>query len=114
MPVLFGRFADTRIMALPGNPVAVLATFRTLVVPLLDALQSITVAPPALYARLSAPLHKHHSRFEFQRGRVYGQPDGSLWVDADPVTGSNRLAAAARANAQIGRASCRARVCPYV
>ncbi|PKM16890.1 MAG: molybdopterin molybdenumtransferase MoeA [Gammaproteobacteria bacterium HGW-Gammaproteobacteria-2] len=101
MPVLFGRFADTLVMALPGNPVAVLATFRTLVVPLLDALQGIAAEPPALFARLSAPLHKKHSRFEFQRGRVYGQPDGCLWVDADPATGSNRLAAAARANALL-------------
>lgn len=101
MPVLFGRFADTLMMALPGNPVAVLATFRTLVVPLLDALQGIDAEPPARYARLSAPLQKKHARFEFQRGWVHCQPDGSLWVDADPVTGSNRLAAAARANALL-------------
>lgn len=101
MPVLFGRFADTLVMALPGNPVAVLATFRTLVVPLLDTLQGISAAPPARYARLSAALHKPHPRLEFQRGWIYGQPDGSLWVDADPVTGSNRLAAAARANALL-------------
>src|SRR3546814_7627686 len=80
----------------------------------------ITAAPPALYARLSAPLHKYHSRFEFQRRRVYGQPDSSLWVDADPVTGSNRLAAAARANRseerRVGKecvSTCRSRWSPY-
>jgi len=101
MPVLFGRFGNTLVMALPGNPVAVLATFRTLVVPLLDALQGISTAPPVLYARLSAPLHKQHARCEFQRGSVYSQSDGSLWVAADPVTGSHRLAAAARANALL-------------
>ncbi len=101
MPVLFGRFGDTLVMALPGNPVAVLATFRTLVVPLLDAMQGISVEAPPLYARLSAALHKAHSRFEFQRGWVHSKSDGSLWVDADPVTGSHRLAAAARANALL-------------
>lgn len=101
MPILFGRIGNALILALPGNPVAVLATFRTLVVALLDALQGRASLRPRWFARLHAPLHKDHARFEFQRGVLRCESDGTLWVDADAATGSHRLAAAANANALI-------------
>lgn len=101
MPVLFGRIDGALILALPGNPVAVLATFHTLVLRLLDAMQGRITPRPRWVARLDAPLHKDHARFEFQRGRLRCDDDASLWVSADAATGSHRLAAAAQANALI-------------
>ena len=49
-PVLWARLpgSGTLLFALPGNPLAVLATFRALVVPCLRALQGLPPEPPAL------------------------------------------------------------------
>lgn len=101
MPVLFGRIGDALILALPGNPVAVLATFRTLVEALLDSLQGVSTQSGRWFARLSEPLRKAHGRMEFQRGHLHCDDSGVLWVNPDFATGSNRLAAAARANTLI-------------
>jgi len=101
MPVLFGRIGGALILALPGNPVAVLATFHTLAIALLDAMQGRTTPRPRWVARLDAPLHKSHGRLEFQRGLLRCEADASLWVSADAATGSHRLAAAAQANVLI-------------
>lgn len=101
MPVLFGRVGNALILALPGNPVAVLATFRTLVETLLHSLQRMAVEPGRWFARLDEPLLKTHGRLEFQRGHLHCDGSGTLWVNPDSATGSNRLAAAARANTLI-------------
>lgn len=101
MPVLFGRIGDCLIFALPGNPVAVLATFQTLTVPALDLLQGALAERRRVYARLRAPLRKTHARTEFMRARVECDETGVLWAEVDPATGSHMLARAARANALL-------------
>lgn len=101
MPVLFGRIGECLIFALPGNPVAVLATFHTLAVCALDALQGASAARPRPHARLRAPLVKRHARTEFVRARVECDAQGVLWAEVDPATGSHMLARAARANALL-------------
>ena len=57
-PVLCARLPDRRtlLFGLPGNPLAVLATFRALVVPCLRALQGLPPEPPAA-AVLGARVH---------------------------------------------------------
>ena len=49
-PVLCARLpgSDTLVFGLPGNPLAVLATFRALVVPCLRTLQGLPPEPPAM------------------------------------------------------------------
>ena len=100
MPVLFGSLDQARVLGLPGNPVSVLATWLTLGRALVDALQGRTDPRPRWRARLAAPV-RAHARREFLRGRLEPRDDGTLWAVPDPVTGSHRLCAAARADALL-------------
>ena len=99
MPLLCGRIGDCAVLGLPGNPVSVLVTWLVFGRHLLDAMQGCREPRPRLRARLSEALHKRHSRMEFQRGHLSVDEQGTLWIAPDPATPSNRLCAAAAANA---------------
>jgi molybdopterin molybdotransferase len=101
MPVLFAGLGRAQWLALPGNPVSVLATWLTLGRSLLDGMQGRTERRPCGFARLAAPFDKRHPRREFLRGRLQPRPDGTLEVVPNPADGSHRLAAAAGADALI-------------
>jgi molybdopterin molybdotransferase len=101
MPVLFGSLGDAHLLALPGNPVSVLATWLTLGCALTDALQGRTEPRPRWKARMAARFDKRNARLEFLRGRLWSGPDAMLQVTPDPADGSHRLAAAARADVLI-------------
>lgn len=101
MPVLLASVDQARVLALPGNPVSVLATYLTLGRTLIDGLQGATDPRPAWRARLEAAIDKTHDRREFVRGRWDVDADGGLRVAPDPATASNRLRAAAANNALI-------------
>ena len=103
MPALFaegGTLGPALFLCLPGNPVAVLATFHALARPLLDGLQGR--APRKVWhARLAAPWRKAQERLEFLRGRLTSDDDGVLRVEPDPADGSHRMRAAADSDALI-------------
>lgn len=101
MPLLFGSLDRARVLALPGNPVSVLATYLTFGRALIDGLQGRTEPRPTWQAQLVAPLDKPHARREFLRGRVFSGPNGALHAEANPATGSHRLRAVADSNALI-------------
>lgn len=101
MPVLFGQWGRALLLGLPGNPVSVLATFRRLAVPLIDAMQGRHDRAPALRARLSAPASKAHARLEFRRGRLGCDSDGQLWIAPHPAAGSHQQHGAAESNALL-------------
>lgn len=101
MPVLLASMDQARVLALPGNPVSVLATYLTLGRALLDGLQGAAEPRPTWRARLAAPIRKTHPRLEFVRGRWHVGADGVLHVEPDPATASNRLRAAAACNALV-------------
>lgn len=101
MPVLFGRLGDALLLGLPGNPVSVLATFLTLGRGLLDGLQGRGEQRETWQARLAAPIRKTHERLEFMRGNLACDDSGQLLVTPNPAVASNRLRAAADANALI-------------
>jgi molybdopterin molybdotransferase len=101
MPVLCGEWGRALVLGLPGNPVSVLATFRCLARPLLDAMQGRLDRVPALRARLRSAVRKSHARLEFRRGRLTCDDDGSLWVEAHAATGSHQQRGAAESNALL-------------
>lgn len=101
MPLLFGSLDQARVLALPGNPVSVLATYLTFGRALIDGLQGRTEPRPSWRAQLVAPVDKPHARREFIRGRVFSGPNGALHAEANPATGSHRLRAVADSNALI-------------
>lgn len=99
MPVLCGEWGGALLLGLPGNPVSVLATFRCLARPLLDAMQGRRDRAPALRARLRSAVRKSHLRREFRRGRLACDDDGVLWIEPHAATGSHRQRGAAESNA---------------
>jgi len=101
MPVLAAQMEKAQFLALPGNPVSVLATFLTLGRRMLDGLQGRGSARPRLHARLSAPIDKRHERLEFLRGELHCDAQGQWLATPNPADGSHRLRAAAEANALI-------------
>ena len=101
MPLLFGQIGQAQILALPGNPVSVLATYLTLGRQLLRGLQDDASPLPKIAARLSMPIVKTHDRREFQRGRLEYGDDGVLRVAPHPATASHRLRGAADSDCLI-------------
>ena len=101
MPLVFGRIGQAHLLALPGNPVSVLATFLTLGRHLLRGVQGDDAGVPPIRARLSMPIVKTHDRREFQRGRLAYGDDGTLRVAPHPATASHRLRGAADSDGLI-------------
>ena len=109
MPVLSGALGRAELLGLPGNPVAVLATYLTLGRTLIDGMQG-RAPRPRVHARLAAAIDKTHARREFLRGRLASDADGCQWIVPDAqAAGSHRLRAAADANALLvlGEGPCR-------
>ncbi|MDI9239786.1 molybdopterin molybdotransferase MoeA [Lysobacter sp. LF1] len=101
MPVLFGSLDQARVLALPGNPVSVFATFLGFGRALIDALQGRTEPRPVERAQLVAPIDKSHARREFMRAQVFCDERGVLHADPNPAVGSHRLRAVSDSNALI-------------
>jgi len=101
MPLLLGSIDQARVLALPGNPVSVLATYLTVGRALIDGLQGRSEPRPLWRARLMSPVDKRHPRREFLRGRLHSGDDGVLAVEPSPITGSHRLGAAAAADVLV-------------
>ena len=101
MPALLGTIDQARILALPGNPVSVLATWLTLGRALVDGLQGRSEPRPVWKARLAAPIDKRHPRREFIRASLQFDDGGHLVAVPSGATGSHRLRAAAHADALV-------------
>lgn len=101
MPVLFGELDRALLLALPGNPVSVLATFLAFARPLIDGLQGRGEPRPRWFAQLASPWRKTHGRHEFLRGRLSSGEDGVLRVLPNPADASHRLRGAADSDALI-------------
>lgn len=101
MPVLFGEMDRALFLALPGNPVSVLATFLTLGRGLLDGMQRRREPRTRWTAVLGAPWRKSHERMEFLRGWLASTADGRLQVMPNAADASHHLRGAADSNALI-------------
>ncbi len=91
------------LFALPGNPVAALVTFYSLVREALLVLAGATPQPlPVLQARCTVPIRKRPGRTEFQRAIVEPALDGSGW-QVRPVgsQGAGVLRSMSEANALL-------------
>ena len=101
MPFLFGEVGGALAFALPGNPVSGIAIFMTMVKPGLAALANAKYRTASLRARLALPIVKRHSRAEFQRARLAGDAQGTLWATPQARQGSGMLRGVAEADALI-------------
>lgn len=91
--VLFGSLDQARLLALAGDPVAVLATYLTLGRALIDGLQGRIESRPHWRARLMGPAEKAHPRRELRRARILSDLGGQLLAEPEPaaVAASNAL-----------------------
>ena len=101
-PLTFGQIDASIFMGLPGNPVAVMVTFRQFVVPAIDALAGAKPRRPALFrARALDAMRKKPGRYEFQRG-IATLDDNNEWqVGKSGKQGSGILTSMSRANCFI-------------
>ncbi len=101
-PFALGRIGSTVLFGLPGNPVAVMVTFLSLVRPAL--LKMMGTAPkllPMLQARSLEPMRKKAGRTEYQRGIVSTNAAGELVVCTTGNQGSGVLSSMVQANGLI-------------
>ena len=72
-PLAFGRFGDTLILGLPGNPVSAQLTFALFGMPLLRAMQGDKrPVPPRGRVRLQSALRQSPGRTGFYRAQLQG------------------------------------------
>lgn len=101
-PFALGRIGTTVLFGLPGNPVAVMVTFLSLVRPALLKMMGATPKPlPLLQAHSQEPMRKKAGRTEYQRGIVTVAPDGQLQVRTTGNQGSGVLSSMVQANGLI-------------
>lgn len=101
-PFAVGRIGTTALFGMPGNPVAVMVTFLTLVRPaLLQMMGALPQQPPLLQAHSLDALRKKPGRTEYQRGIVSTGPDGRLQVRITGNQGSGVLSSMVQANGLI-------------
>lgn len=106
-PMAFGKIgkgADSAwLFGLPGNPVAVMASFYQFVRPALLKMMGVPAARtavPIMRVPCGEPLRKGRGRTEFQRGTLY-QENGEWRVRATGAQGSGILRSMAEANCFI-------------
>ena len=101
-PVAFGKIGKCYFFGLPGNPVAVMVTFRQIVAPALNLLSGATATNPLrLLATCATDLNKAPGRQEFQRGILSQDTDGSFLVASAGHQGSHILSSMSLANCYI-------------
>ncbi|MDR7308729.1 gephyrin-like molybdotransferase Glp [Rhodoferax saidenbachensis] len=101
-PFAVGRIGNTVLFGMPGNPVAVMVTFLTLIRPALLQMMGARPRPlPLLQAHSEQPLRKKAGRTEYQRGIVSSGPDGRLQVRTTGNQGSGVLSSMVQANGLI-------------
>ena len=103
-PFAWGHIGHTRIMMLPGNPVATFVTFKMLVEPSLRVMMgadSEVARPTPIMARANFSASKADSRREFLRGILWHDVQGIAHVDRMSNQGSHMLSACVQANCLI-------------
>ncbi|APA67207.1 molybdopterin molybdotransferase MoeA [Janthinobacterium sp. 1_2014MBL_MicDiv] len=107
-PMAFGRIASggetALLLGLPGNPVAVMATFYFLARPTLLRMMGAdadTASLPLLQVAAQAPIRKKRGRTEYQRGIVERDADGRQHVRVTGAQGSGILRSMTQANCMI-------------
>ena len=101
-PLTFGKLGNALFFGLPGNPVAVMVTFYQFVLPALHTLASgKAYVPFTLRAESGCDIRKRSGRFEFIRGVMGQQQDGTLSVDSVGQQGSGILTSMSLSNCFI-------------
>lgn len=101
-PLIFGRYGKTRILGLPGNPVASLVCSHLFLKPLVARLAGREHRPDLRDAALGAAMDANDQREDYVRARVTESP-GGIVATPFPIQDSSMLKTMAAANALIVR-----------
>jgi molybdopterin molybdotransferase len=101
-PLAFGNLGKSLFFGLPGNPVAVIATFYQFVQPALKRMKGQNIVlPMVIKAKTTELLKKRPGRTDFQRGILEQSDAGELTVKNAGTQASHVLTAMSRANCFI-------------
>ncbi len=101
-PLAFGQLGAVWFFGLPGNPVAVMATFYQFVQPALRRMMGQhAVRPPSMWVPCATVLKKRPGRVDFQRGILECNAQGRLVVRSTGAQGSHMLSSMSQANCFI-------------
>lgn len=101
-PLAFGKIGQCYFFGLPGNPVAVIATFQQIVTPALKQLSGAPYSKPLkLTATCTSTLKKALGRQEFQRGILTQDGNSEFFVASAGKQGSHILSSMSQANCYI-------------
>lgn len=103
-PLMFGRFGETGLLGLPGNPVSSLVCALVFLRPAMDAMLGATEADaPPLVARTERELGANDERQDYQRATLALAPDGALTASPYSKQDSSMLSMLAGADCLIVR-----------
>jgi len=103
-PLIFGRFKDSAMLGLPGNPVSALVCATLFLVPLLRAMLGLRpVELPRTSATLGADLRANKTRQDYLRAALNRDPDGTLIATPFDTQDSSVLSLFAHAGALVIR-----------
>ncbi len=101
-PLAFGTLGNSLFFGLPGNPVAVIATFYQFVQPALKRMKGQEIVLPLqIKAKTTELLKKRPGRTDFQRGILEQSDSGELTVRNAGMQASHVLTAMSQANCFI-------------
>lgn len=101
-PLAFGSIGKSLFFGLPGNPVAVIATFYQFVQPALKRMKGQDIVLPLMIkAKTTELLKKRPGRTDFQRGILEQSATGELTVKNAGMQASHVLTAMSQANCFI-------------
>ena len=103
-PLMVGRFRDTAMIGLPGNPVSTLVCGLLFVKPAMERLLGLAAdEEPAVRARLAKRLGANDRRQDYLRARLRRSADGELEAEPFPVQDSSMMSLLAQADCLVIR-----------
>jgi molybdopterin molybdotransferase len=104
-PLMVGRYRDTPMIGLPGNPVSTLVCGLLFAKPALDRMSGLAeVFPTPMHARLKVPLAENDQRQDYLRATLAHAPDGTLEAEPFQKQDSSMISLLARADCLVVRA----------
>ena len=104
-PLMVGRYRDTPMIGLPGNPVSTLVCGLLFAKPALERMSGIeNVFPNPMRARLKVPLAVNDRRQDYLRSTMTRAADGTIEVEPFKKQDSSMISLLARADCLVIRA----------
>lgn len=103
-PLMVGRYRDTPMMGLPGNPVSSLVCGLLFLKPAIDRLLGLPTGEPSLArARLAVPLPANDRRQDYLRAALTRKANGTLEVRPFPVQDSSMMSLLSQSDCLVVR-----------